>query len=258
MSRAAGERATRPVIVRRATHRRELRTPLAASLAVVLAGVALLATPGAAQAACITRLPVSYTLKSRFAQAYGRVIAIAVSSRVPAIRNLRLTLYTFAGDLLGRGYRRVLSGNGAVRVKLRFGLQPGAYTLYAQGEPNADPSCGAKHASSVIRFVGCTTSLPVRFPMPPGGPAADYGGYLSFAIASRGPLMRALNVSVSSFAGEAFGTTSVAELFGSVTVNVPLAQALRPGDYTIKVEGWIASQPRSCGPKHAEQALSFA
>jgi hypothetical protein len=144
-----------------------------------------------------------------------------------------------------------------VRLKLRFALQPGSYTLYAEGEPNSSPSCGPKHSSTVIRFLACITSLPVSFSHPPGGFAEDYEGFLSFALVSKGPLIRHLTVSVSSFAGELFGSTGLSALFGTVTVNVPLKKTLVPGNYTITVQGLISAQPRSCGPKTAEQVLKF-
>lgn len=232
------------------------RSRAAGAVALTLAALAL-AHPAGAQAGCTTRLPISYSLESRFALSYRRVVPITVTSGARQIRNLRVKLYTFNGDLLGSVSRASLSGSAVLRLRLRFALQPGAYTIYAEGEPNASSACGPKHSSSVIRFSSCITSLPVSFPDPPGGYAEDYEGYLSFTLASRGALMRSLKVSVSNFAGELFGASSVRALFGSLTVNVPLRRALTPGGYTIYVEGWISAQPRSCGPKSAEQVLTF-
>ena len=39
--------------------------------------------------------------------------------------------------------------------------------------------------SDVVRFVDCTTKLPVKFPDTPGGIAADYEAFLSVPIESR-------------------------------------------------------------------------
>ncbi len=214
-------------------------------------------TSAVASAACITHLPVIVTVPSRFTVHYKRVLPVKLTSRGPRIRHLRVSLYTFGGDLLGRGTRRSLSGSGVVRLRLRFRLQPGEYTIYAEGEPNADPSCGPKNRSRTVRFRGCITRLPVTFPEPPEGIAADYGNYLSFDLSSRGPLIRRLRIFVSSFEGRLFGATRKSVLFGTVTIDVPLRKRLVPGSYTITVRGSIASQPSSCGPKRAQQTLTF-
>jgi hypothetical protein len=212
----------------------------------------------AARAGCLTRLPIAVTVPSRFTVHYKRVLPVRVTSRVPRIRRLRISLYTFGGDLLGRGTRVSLSGSGVVRLHLRYSLEPGEYTLYSEGEPNRDSSCGPKSRSRVVRFRGCITTLPVSFPNPPGGTAADYGRFLSFQVSSRGPLLRRLRIFVSNSEGRLIGTASRSVLFGTVTVDVLLRRALLPGLYTITVRGSIDSQPRSCGPKHAQQTLTFA
>jgi hypothetical protein len=212
----------------------------------------------ASRTGCITRLPVTVTVPSHFAIAYKRVVPVTMTSRGPLIRHLRVLLYTFSGDLLGSATRRSLSGSAVVRLRLRYRLQPGEFTLYSEGEPNADPSCGPKHDSRVLRFRDCITRLPVTFPEPPSGIAADYGGYLSFPLSSRGPLIRRLEVTVYSFSGRFFGAARLPVLFGTENVNVPLRRTLTAGDYAIVARGWIAAQPRSCGPKHAEQTLTFS
>lgn len=215
-------------------------------------------TPAASSTGCITALPVVVTVPSRFTASYRRVLPVRVTTRGPSIRRLRVSLYTFSGDLLGRGIRRkTLSGSGVVRVRLRFRLQPGEYTLYSEGEPNRDPSCGPKHDSRVVRFRGCTTELPVSIPAPPGGMAADYGAFLSFELASRGPLIRSLEVTVSGFDGTFFGGARRSALFGTVTVHVPLRQELVPGGYTVTVLGVVSSEPDSCGLSSTEETLAF-
>jgi hypothetical protein len=234
----------------------------ASGLMTATPAIAAHPSPSAARAVisstgCITTLPVITTVPSRYAIAYNRVLPVTVTSRGPRIRGLRVSLYTFSGDLLGRASRSSLTGSANLRLHLRYRLQAGEYTLYSEGEPNADPSCGPKHRSRVMRFRGCITRLPVTFPEPPGGTAADYGNYLSFALSSRGPLIRRLRIFVSSFEGRQYGSTRLKALFGTVTVNVPLKLRLAAGDYTITVRGSIASQPRSCGPKHAQQTLTF-
>ncbi|HVA19590.1 MAG TPA: hypothetical protein VMU55_05410, partial [Solirubrobacteraceae bacterium] len=139
----------------------------------------------------------------------------------------------------------------------RYPLQPGAYTLYAEGAPNADASCGPKHSSRVLRFRACSASLPVLFGQPPGGSAADYEGFLSVTLGSRGPLIRELNISLSNFAGDLFGSTRLPVLFGTVTVDIRLTRPLAPGGYTITVSGSISSQPRPCERPSAHQTLTF-
>lgn len=236
---------------------------LAACLAI--AATAPQATASAAPASgalasssgCITRLPIVVTVPSRFTATYRRVLPVNVTSRVPRIRHLRISLYTFNGDLIGRGTRGALSGSAVVRLHLRYPLQPGEYTIYSEGEPNADPSCGPKTRSRVVRFRGCIATLPVDFPNPPGGTAADYGGFLSFAISSEGPLIRRLRVSVSDATGRLVGAAHRAVLFGTVTIDVRLRHKLQPGAYTVDVRGSIDAQPRSCGPKHALLTLTF-
>lgn len=212
----------------------------------------------AARAACLTRLPIVVTVPSRFTIHYKRMLPVRVTSRVPRIRHLRISLYTFSGDLLGRGTRPSLSGSGVVRLRLRYRLEPGEYTIYSEGEPNRDRSCGPKSRSRVVRFRGCITTLPVSFPNPPGGTAADYGRFLSFQVSSRGPLLRRLRIFVSDAEGGLIGSARRKVLFGTVTVDVPLRRALLPGLYTITVRGLVDSQPRSCGSKHAQQDLAFA
>lgn len=233
---------------------------LASALAAGPPPAAAIARPTAqaSRSGCITRLPVTVSVPSHFAAAYKRVVRVTVTSRGPFIRHLRVVLYTFSGDQLGIATKSSLSGSAVLRLRLRYRLQPGEFTLYAEGEPNADPSCGPKHDSRVLRFRDCITRLPVTFPEPPGGTAADYGRFLSFALSSRGPLIRHLRVRIYSFDGRFFGATRLPVLFGSKTVDMPLRRALTAGDYTISVWGSIVAQPRSCGPKNAQQTLTFS
>jgi hypothetical protein len=222
----------------------------------------LLALPGAGHAAaaggCITRLPVTVTLPSAYAAGYGATVPLRVATTGPAIRDLHAGIYTFGGDQIAAGVRRpVLTAAATVKLKLAFGaLQEGKYTLVVTGSPNADPSCGPKKLTRVISFRGCLTSLPLKFVDPPGGIASDYGGFLSVALQSTGPLIRNLEGSVYDANGTLFGTGTLGALYGKTTLDMALKQPLVPGDFTVIIDGLI-DQPKSCGPKTAQIGLHF-
>ncbi len=247
-------RAPRP---RAGSARRSVTTALVAALAIL--GVA----PQAAQARCITRLPVRVSMPDGpYAVAYTNQLRVRVNPRGVRIRNLRAELYTFSGERMAVSARR-----RAVRfvatLKLRLGrifrpLQIGAYTLVLTGEPNASRSCGPKQAIRVTRLRACRDKLPVTFPKLPGGRARDYGGFLSVPIRSNGQVIRDLRSSVYGFDGSLLGRApGLLALFGEQTLDHRLERPLTPGRYTVIVEGLIGEQPRSCGPKRAQATMSF-
>lgn len=231
---------------------------------LVLVGGALLAAslappPAEAAGRCITRLPVTVSLPSSFAAAYTkRTFDVRVSTRGPVIRQLKVELYTFGGTRLAVGRRReALRGSGSVRMSLRFApMQIGRYTLVATGEPNRSRSCGPKKYVRVQRFRSCINRLPIRYALVPGGIAADYGNFLSFRIATEGPLIRDLVASVYSFDGRLFGRERLSALFGEAPLDVELNRPLEPGGYALRVEGRI-EQPASCGPKLSDRTVQF-
>jgi hypothetical protein len=229
----------------------------------VLALAALaLAAPGA-RAGCITRLPIKVSLPDGpYALAYTKHVRVRVEPRGPRIRNLRGELYSFSGRRMGispprRAVRRVAT------LKLRLErifrpLQPGGYTLVLTGEPNVSRSCGPKQATRVLRVRACQTALPVTFPRLPGGLAADYGAFLSVPVRSDGGVIRDVHSSVFGFDGSLLGRApALAALFGEQTFDHRLLAALRPGSYTVVVDGLIDEQPRACGRKRAQATMTF-
>lgn len=231
---------------------------------MLVAGVAALAlAPQAAQARCITRLPVHVTLpQGPYALAYTKQLIVRVNPRGVRIRNLRAELYTFSGQRMAASPRRRVARYVAT-LHLRLGrifrpLQVGGYTLVLTGEPNASRSCGPKQAIRVVKLRGCRQRLPVTFPKLPGGRAGDYGGFLSLPVRSNGQVIRNLRSTVYGFDGSLLGRApNLLALFGEQMLDHRLTRPLTPGRYTVIVEGLIADQPASCGPKRAQATLSF-
>lgn len=237
---------------------RRKRVAIVAVLGALLAVGWLSYTPPA-KAGCITTLPMSWSLRSYYANSWTRTMQVDVKTNGPAIRSLSVSVSTFHGDQLGRGsLHRTLTSSGTVRVKLKYAMQPGRYTLYFYGFPNSDPSCGPKHMSSVLRLVSCGSQLPVKFRNTPQGYAADYQGWYSFGVQPQnGTLMKKLNASLSTFSGTLIGKKKIPILFGDLTVSIPLNQAIQPGQYTLSVGGFPPGRPLSCGPAHATKTLTF-
>jgi hypothetical protein len=210
---------------------------------------------------CITNLPVTVSLHSPFAGSYRGSIKLAVSTNGPPIRNLTGTLYTFSGIPIATGkFRHTIFSTNDLTLKLKKGfpvLQAGSFTLGLFGEPNSNPSCGPKHTFKVIRFLPCLTTLPITFPNLPGGKASDYGSNLTINVASAGFVMRNVNVSLSTFAGDSLGSKHFNVLFGEVTPTFNIPGGLQPGGYTVFVSGVIKDQPASCGPKTAKAVMTF-
>jgi hypothetical protein len=234
----------------------------AAVIAAVLA--AALAPPAAsAQAGCITTLPVRVTLPDGFfAAAYTKDIRVRMNSGSLRIRNVRADLFTFSGRRMGGSEeRRAVRGFATLTLRLERDFAPmqvGGFTLVLSGEPNASRSCGPKQTTRVVKFRACRDTLPIAFPNPPGGNAADYEGYLSVPVRSRGPLIRDLTSSVYGFDGSLLGNGgALPALFGETTLDHALLRPLTPGRYTVIVEGLLDEQPRSCGRKRAEATLTF-
>jgi hypothetical protein len=249
---------------RRPAHRRP--RPGARCVAAVLGALALaaLAAPAASAASgCITRLPGNVSLPDGLvAAAYTNDIRVRINSGSILIRNLRAELYTFSGRRMGVStMRRFARGPATLRLRLEASFRPmqiGGFTLVLTGEPNASPSCGPKKTTRVVKFRGCRERLPLTFPSPPGGNAADYEGFLSVPVRSRGPLIRSLTSRIFSFDGLLLGNaTELPALFGETTLDHALLRPLTPGSYTVIVEGWLDEQPRSCGRKSAQTTMTF-
>jgi hypothetical protein len=218
----------------------------------------LAATSGTARAGCITRLPVSATFASKFAASYSHSVPVRISTRGPRIRSFTVAIYTFKGELLGRGRaKHTIRSATTVKIKLRYPLQAGKFTLVMYGEPNASPSCGPKHKFQVVHFRGCMTTLPVTFPSEPTGLATDYGSQVTVNVASAGWILSDVEVSLTSFSGFTLGTRHLAVLYGQESPTFDLSSGLQPGGYTLTATGLVKAQPPSCGPKSAKTVLKF-
>lgn len=241
---------------------RRARAAVALAAAALLAG-ALAPAAASAQSGCITTLPVRLTLPDGpFAAAYTKDIRVRVNSGALRIRHLRADLFTFSGRRMGGSEeRRAVRGFATLTLRLEPDFAPmqvGGFTLVLTGEPNASRSCGPKKTTRVVKFKACRDTLPIAFPNPPGGNAADYEGYLSVPVRSRGPLIRDLTSSVYGFDGSLLGNgTGLPALFGETTLDHALLRPLTPGRYTVIVEGLLDEQPRSCGRKRAQATLTF-
>jgi hypothetical protein len=228
--------------------------------ALVVAAALLTAaasTPANAGASCITRLPVRASLPNPYASSYRDVLPVRIETKGPTIRFLRVELYSFAGEKLGEGRRGgPLRASAKVRVRLRFPMQVGSFTLVVTGEPNRDRSCGPKQLFKVLRFRDCPSVLPVSFPSPPGGAAADYQDYLSVKVTTSGGLLRDLLGTVATVAGETIGDGRLSVLFGTATLDMRLTRRLVRGDYRVTVQGHL-DKANACPPAQNRLALRF-
>jgi hypothetical protein len=199
---------------------------------------------------------------SPFAGFYHKTVPVIIESKGPPIRNLKATLYTFTGIPIASGsFSKTIFSSNQVKLHLKPGfpaLQAGSFTLGLIGEPNADPSCGPKHVFKVVHFLPCLTTLPIAFPNLPAGKAADYGSSLTINVASKGFVMRNVNISLSKFDGTLVGSKSIPVLFGEVTPTFNIPGGLQPGGYTLFVSATIKNQPASCGTKAAKAVMSFS
>jgi hypothetical protein len=216
------------------------------------------ATPASAGARCITRLPLRASLPNPYASSYRDVLPVRVQTKGPTIRFLRVELYTFAGEKLGEGRRAgPLRSSAKLRLRLRFPMQVGSFTLVATGEPNRDRSCGPKQLFKVLRFRDCPSVLPVSFPSPPGGVAADYQDYLSVKVTTKGGLMHDLLGSVATPGGETIGDGQLSVLFATAPLDMRLTRRLAPGEYRVTVQGRLDQAP-GCPAAQARLALRFS
>ena len=233
-----------------------------AALVALAVGGALAPRPPAAQAGCITTLPISWSLSSHYAAAWTRRLVVNVHTNGPRITGLAVTLSTFHGDVLGKAtLRSALTSNATIRIRLRYPMQSGPFSLYFYGYPNADPSCGPKHDAAVVHFLSCSAPLPVKVLNLTQGPAASYRGTYAFDVrSSTGAILHGLSASLSSFEGVVVGTARIPVLFGEYHVKIPLRQSLhpKPERYTVDVSGFPPGRPRSCGPGQSTHTVTFS
>ena len=219
--------------------------------------------PGVAEARCGERLAADYNIVSRYpklyASQYKKNMKVSVTTHHGPLVEVQAQLYTFQGKLLGQSKRiDSLNSSKTIEMDLKYGMQEGKFTLVVKGFPRGCHS--ESQSADVVRFVGCTNSLPLKFPDTPGGTAGDYGGFLSVPIESRrGAVIKDPRSEVYSFGGEFFGSSidDYKIVFGRVTMNNKLVKPLRPGSYSMEVTGRI-DQPRECGPKTAVVTMEFS
>jgi len=219
--------------------------------------------PASAEARCGERLAAKYNVVSRFpklyASQYEKRMKVSVTTHHGPLVEWQVQLYTFQGKLLGESKRKsTLNSTKSARLKLKYGIQAGKFTLVVKGFPRG---CHSESVtSSVVRFVDCTNFLPVKFPDTPGGIAGDYEAFLSVPIETRGgALIRNVESRVFSSDNEFFGRSidDYKVVFGRVTMNNRLIKPLRPGSYTMEVSGRV-DQPKRCGDKTASVDMEFS
>jgi hypothetical protein len=227
---------------------------------LIAACVLLVPGPRSAQAGCITTLPLKWSLSSHYAEVFSKSMTVNITTDGPKITGLTVTLSTFDGVVLGQGsLSYALTGSASVTMKLKYAMQPGKYTLYFYGYPNADPSCGPKHNDDVLNLNGCAGGgLPVKFLKPTQGSADAYGGYYSFYLESvGGVLLHNLSATLRSAGGGVTGQQKIPLLFGRLYVSIPLRYALQPQQYTLAVSGYGPGRPRACGVARKQLTLTF-
>ena len=225
---------------------------------MLVAALAAAAVPDSSEARGCRKLPVKAKVLSKYSENYALQytdeLPVYVETRGPTIRNAQIQLYTFEGFRLGRSRKLGDFGVGIKgKAKLRFPMQAGRYTLVVKGTV---AGCGELQVAKVVRFRDCRETLPIKFPDRPAGNAADYGGFLSVELETRGPAIRNLVGRVYSFDGEFFGKGSLSVLFGTAFLHNRLRKPLQAGGYSFVVEGRI-DQPRECGTKSKSTTLKF-
>ncbi len=231
-------------------------------MAVLVAAGLFTTEPGTAHARtgfCPGGLPASGKVVGDFAKpyasAYEKKVPIYVETDGPALSNVHVELYTFDGVKLGESKEfGDFSVGDTGRVKLRFPMQAGKFTLVIKGV--AEGCSNERERSQVIRFHECSDALPLEFPQRPHGQASDYGGYVSVRVRTAGVTVRELRGTLSDLDGRIFGRSRLKALFGTATLDNRLTRGLEPGSYSFTVSGF-PDQPRKCGRKQTSVSLRF-
>ena len=234
-----------------------------AALIALLAGAAIFsaeASPAPARTAfCSGGLPASGKIVTEYekpyAIAYRKSVKVYVESDGPAMSDVHAELYTFDGVKLGESKDFGDFSVGATkRVKLRFPMQAGKFTLVIKGV--AEGCSNERERSQVVRFHDCGSELPLKFPRRPGGQAADYAGYVSVPVRTDGVTIDDLRGTLSNFDGQFFGRSRLKVLFGTATMDNKLVRGLDAGRYSFTVDAF-PDQPRKCGRKKTSVSLRF-
>jgi hypothetical protein len=233
------------------------------ALALVLISICLLqqSTPAKADDyGCLTTLPLKYSLSSYYAASWVKTLDVYV---VPqdgvSLQNLDVSISTFSGQELGSVVVKGSFSKGQeIKIKLKYPMQEGKFSLYFKGSPNANPDCGPKHLAAIIKMTGCGDKLPVKIIDTTEGYASSYGNYYSFGLESvNGQLLKNLKVSMASFGGQELGKSSIPVLFGTLKVNLPISSRIYSEKYSITVSGYPPQRPVACGTVSVEKTVRF-
>jgi hypothetical protein len=239
---------------------RTARSLIAAVVGLAVGAALLVPAQRARAQGCITTLPVSWYLKSPYAAAFRRTLVLHVKTDGPRITALHADLSTFAGYVLGKGrLSGALTSAATIRMRLYYPMQAGRFTLYFWGYPNADPSCGPKHNSAVMKLESCAAGgLPVK--LDAGGPASAGATSYGFDAESvGGVVLKHLSVQLRGPGGAVVGAAEIPVLFGRLLVSIPLRGALAPAQaYTLSVSGYGPGRPAACGAASVSRTVRVA
>lgn len=102
---------------------------------------------------CPPTLPVSFpTPPGGVARDYGGYLSVQVHSLGVLLDSLDMTVYDFAGNLVGESTQPILFGDSTFDNPLTVPLQPGGYTVLLDGRVRSAPACGLRRARLVIGF----------------------------------------------------------------------------------------------------------
>lgn len=103
-------------------------------------------------AGCIIVLPINMKVAERGElKDPGAILPLTVSTKGPPLRKVRIGLYTYKGKELGKRFVKAIRSEKTIGVRLKANLPSGDWTMYAEGFPNSNPSCGPKHSSRIVK-----------------------------------------------------------------------------------------------------------
>lgn len=103
--------------------------------------------------ACSPRLPVIFPEPpGGRASEHADTLSVAVRTTGPFLRDLRSSIYSFDGRLLGRASLGSLFGEAVLDHPLSEPLTPGSYTVLVDAEGGQPAVCGLQRATQVLEF----------------------------------------------------------------------------------------------------------
>lgn len=121
-------------------------------LLALLATVVVAPSAAVGDGGCITKLPITASLKSSSPSDYDDFVPLDVSTKGPVLRRVKVGLYSFHGRVMAERRVGSIESERSLAMRIRNKVSTGTYTLYAEGEPNPGRSCGPKHWSRVVRI----------------------------------------------------------------------------------------------------------